>query len=272
MRKMMILGLLSLFGYFQAQGQVVSDQLLIQDFETTPAAPTWSYTAGALINTKTGNSNSGDTPPNSPVGINGSTAWHIIDDVNTLTFDNFIVPSGYDNLTASFRLAAMNFNNKLREDPIKASGRASDNDDVLVEISTDGGATFYPRVRVRGKNITSSNKAYWEYAATGVAEVAHLPMSEELFQPADGGVRTTDGYSTVRINFPNTVTQIQIRITSTSNSVSDSWLIDNVELLGNRTVAPPIPTMSQWGLLIFGLLVLNVSVFFVYLKEEDLPK
>lgn len=29
----------------------------------------------------------------------------------------------------------------------------------------------------------------------------------------------------------------------------------------------PIPTMSQWGLLIFGLLIMNLSVFFVQLRE-----
>lgn len=29
----------------------------------------------------------------------------------------------------------------------------------------------------------------------------------------------------------------------------------------------PIPTMSQWGLLIFGLLIINLSVFFVHRRE-----
>ena len=33
-----------------------------------------------------------------------------------------------------------------------------------------------------------------------------------------------------------------------------------------------IPTMSEWGLLIFGLLVLNIGVFFVQVIErEDMP-
>lgn len=34
----------------------------------------------------------------------------------------------------------------------------------------------------------------------------------------------------------------------------------------------PIPTMSQWGLLIFGLLVLNLGVIFLYRKQTDFIK
>lgn len=34
----------------------------------------------------------------------------------------------------------------------------------------------------------------------------------------------------------------------------------------------PIPTMSQWGLLIFGLLVLNLGVIFLYKKQADFIK
>jgi hypothetical protein len=33
------------------------------------------------------------------------------------------------------------------------------------------------------------------------------------------------------------------------------------------TTTVPIPTMSQWGLLIFGLLIMNLSVFFVQKRE-----
>ncbi len=36
------------------------------------------------------------------------------------------------------------------------------------------------------------------------------------------------------------------------------------------TPQAPIPTMSQWGLIIFGLLSLNLGVFFMYKKEEVL--
>lgn len=37
--------------------------------------------------------------------------------------------------------------------------------------------------------------------------------------------------------------------------------------IANFTLAVPVPTMSQWGLLIFGLLIMNLSVFFVQRRE-----
>ncbi|MEM6316297.1 MAG: delta-60 repeat domain-containing protein, partial [Bacteroidota bacterium] len=46
--------------------------------------------------------------------------------------------------------------------------------------------------------------------------------------------------------------------------------IDRIARLNNPSLTPvvvtpsePIPTMSQWGLLIFGLIILNLSVFYV---------
>lgn len=43
----------------------------------------------------------------------------------------------------------------------------------------------------------------------------------------------------------------------------------NVDLNFSITIAPgnPIPTLSQWGLIIFGLLVLNLGLVFVYKKQ-----
>ena len=56
-------------------------------------------------------------------------------------------------------------------------------------------------------------------------------------------------------------------------------LIDNFGLPGNWLIRvgyspiadeAPIPTMSEWGLMIFGLLVVNLSVFFLRRKESIL--
>lgn len=33
------------------------------------------------------------------------------------------------------------------------------------------------------------------------------------------------------------------------------------------TAVDPVPTMSQWGLIVFGLLIMNISVFFVQRRE-----
>ncbi|MEZ4254652.1 MAG: hypothetical protein R3A78_02915 [Polyangiales bacterium] len=99
---------------------------------------------------------------------------------------------------------------------------------MLVEISTDGGANYYPRVRVRG---SAADNSFWGYDATGVASVSYLPESEEVFERANSGL-LADGYSTVEITFPGSVTQVRTRITARSSSDSDTWLIDNVQLIG----------------------------------------
>ena len=42
-----------------------------------------------------------------------------------------------------------------------------------------------------------------------------------------------------------------------------------VRVVSNQAInSDPIPTMSEWGLMIFGLLVLNISVLFLYKQEE----
>ena len=48
---------------------------------------------------------------------------------------------------------------------------------------------------------------------------------------------------------------------------SDSEDLNFSIAIATATATAPIPTMSQWGLLIFGLLIMNISVFFVKRME-----
>lgn len=43
--------------------------------------------------------------------------------------------------------------------------------------------------------------------------------------------------------------------------------IKSAGVLATSTPIAPVPTMSQWGLLVFGLLIMNLSVFFVQRRE-----
>lgn len=203
------------------------DTLAIQDFETAPATPTWNYTGtpNALISGFTGAT---ATPANSPMGIGGSTAWHVeqVTGGNPLTFNNISIPAGYDSLRLTFKIAAMNHTS--------TSGGPDNLDYVLVELSTDGGNNYYGRLRVRG---ATSNDCSWAYDATAIAQVPHLPQTEAVFQPTTSGLQTTDGYSTVIIDFPGTVSDISTIITPRSSSASDDWMIDNIMLLGYTSCA-----------------------------------
>lgn len=243
--------MLTLFSCYFTQIHAL-DTLAIQDFELSPVSPTWIYN-GTPTAFSTGYSGPNAAPPNSPLGIGGSRAWNTtsVSDGNPVTFDEITIPAGYDSTSMVFRLAAMN---------LIATTDGPDNlDYVLVEISVNG-SPFYKRLRVRG---ALNNNSTWPYDATGVAELGHLPMTEEVFQPMNSGPQTSLGYSTVKINFPSSVTRVSVRITPRSSSGMDTWLIDNLVLIGYPSTTTFVPTMSQWGFIILCLTSLIVGSIFL---------
>jgi hypothetical protein len=213
--------------------QLTIDTLAFQDFEVTPAAPVWNFTGPVVYNS--GYSGTNAAPANSPIGIGGSRAWETTSNSGGLILDfvNTAVPAGYDSVRVRFNLAAMNL--------ATTGGGPDDLDYVLVAYSTDGGSTYSNRVRIRG---AVANNSYWPYSATGVGNVYYLPASEQVFQPTNSGPQTTQGYSTVEIVFPGTVSQVALRITARSSSSSDTWLVDNLVMTGENICAPTSSTMS----------------------------
>ncbi|MBK7426238.1 MAG: T9SS type A sorting domain-containing protein [Saprospiraceae bacterium] len=197
------------------------DTLAIQDFELTPALPTWSFTGPVIYNS--GFSGANAAPDNSPIGISGSRAWETTSNSGglALEFDNINIPAGYDSVRVQFRLAAMNLN---------STGGGPDNlDYVLTQVSLDNGTTYYSRLRIRG---AVADNSYWAYDATGVAKVYYQPQTEVMFQPINTGLATDLGYSTCEILFPGNVSQVKIKITGRSSSSTDTWMIDNVLIAG----------------------------------------
>ncbi len=217
-----------------SKAQLNIDTLAIQDFELTPSTPTWNFTGPVVYNS--GTSLATAAPPNSPIGINSSRAWESTTSSGglVLDFDNITVPSGYDSVRVNFRLAAMNLNG--------STGGPDHLDYVLVEYSIDGGNTFVSRLRIRG---AAANNSFWGYDATGVAKVNYLPASETMFQPANSGLQTTEGYSTCEIAFPGSITQVQLRITGRSSSASDTWLVDNLILTGENSCNPATANVNE---------------------------
>ena len=217
-----------------SKAQLAIDTLAIQDFEITPATPTWNFTGPVVYNS--GTSSASAAPSNSPIGINSSRAWETtsVSGGLVLDFDNVTVPSGYDSVRVNFKLAAMNLNG--------SSGGPDHLDYVLVEYSIDGGNTFVSRLRIRG---AAANNSFWGYDATGLAKVNYLPATETMFQPANTGLQTTEGYSTCEIVFPGSITQVQLRITGRSSSSSDTWLVDNLILTGENSCSPATANVNE---------------------------
>lgn len=204
----------------------------IQDFETTPAAPTLGFTATGGANS-TGNG----LFPNDPKFVSGSQGYEINNSIETLTFD-VLDASAYTGVNLSFRLASFAL----------TSGNGADGaDNVQVEISTDGGATWSNEIQING-----NNNAKWSFASgTGVAAAAYDGDNNPTnFAPAGGGFVTTDGYSTVSVNGLPAVATLRVRITLDNNSGNELWVIDDVEIEGtlsatNGNIGFDNPTASD---------------------------
>ncbi len=191
----------------------------LQDFESSPATPTATYSASGG-GTLSGSSGTGDRPASSPFYSEGAQAYEALNETATLTFDA-IDTSALIDPTLSMRLASFS---------ISSTGNGADVGDIVtVEISPNNGTTYYSTVRVLG-----NANAYWSYAGgTGVASTPYDgDTSPDDFQPAGGGNRTTDGYSTIIVSNLPAVSQLRIRVSMLNNSTSESWVMDDLALTG----------------------------------------
>jgi hypothetical protein len=222
--KKLLLSVISIFAFNISQSQILIDTLAMQNFDTLSLYnPNWAFTGPVVYNTM-GMSPTAASPSNSPTGIGGSNSWESTTQSSgiVLTFSTINIPAGYDSIRARFSLAAMN---------LASTGGGPDNlDYVLTEVSFNGGP-YYNRLRIRG---AVANNSWWPYAATGKAKVYYQPQSESTFAPTNSGLQTTEGYSYCEIVFPGSVTSVSIRMTGRSSSSTDSWLVYNVLLTGEK--------------------------------------
>lgn len=216
--------------------QIRLDTLAIQNFDSVPMSPIWQYN-GILSNISMGYSGSSSNIPNSPLGINGSASWSTdgFNGANSIVFNNQIIPTGFDTVRVSFRLAAIN--------PLTGGG-LDYLDYVLVEYSLDSGLTFTKRLRIRGAR---SQNAYWPFNATGKAKLFYLPANEVEFLPTTSGLQTSEGFSYCEIAFPGTINQITMRITLRTSIPSETWLLDNLVLVGESPCTITYSNISDVG-------------------------
>jgi len=60
-----------------------------------------------------------------------------------------------------------------------------------------------------------------------------------------------------------------LRTNNGASARMNQVLVHRLNISNTPTIdTAPIPTMSEWGLLVFSLLVLNLGVFFIYKKER----
>ena len=217
-------------GFGSATVGITSGTIAIQDFESTPATPTLGYT-NTNGNTITGSSGSSDGPASTNYFTSTNRAWNVVNANSVVTFSNLTGLGAYVSKQIEFRLASFS---------VGSTGNGADGGDIVtVEISLDGGINWSSEVRILG-----NGNAWWSYSATGVAAVTYDGNNSPTdFQPAGGGSRTTDGYSTIRVSLPDNSTQVQIKVTLLNSGTAERWVMDDVLLRG--ALVPSAPTLAS---------------------------
>ncbi|MDO6595684.1 T9SS type A sorting domain-containing protein [Oceanihabitans sp. 2_MG-2023] len=188
----------------------------IQDFETSPATPTMTYTGGSIA-TGTGPFPAGDNN-----FVSGTRAIEESNGTSTVIFAN-VDASAYTNIYFTCRLASFS----------GSSGNGADGaDDVFVDISNDGGTTWLRQLQVRGYS-----NARWSFdSGTGTASTTYdNNNTPTIFAPTAGGNRTTDGYSTIIVDGLPSVNNLKVRLVMDNNSSNEYWIVDDAEIIGTNS-------------------------------------
>lgn len=199
--------------------------LAVQDFEVSPAIPTFTFSqtgsTGAYI---TGNNSSSGRPANEPNFSEGSRGFAANNGTSTLDF-NPVDLTNYQNTRLSFRLASYS----------TTSGNGAETSDLVsVFLSTDG-INYVEELRLTGN---SGNNSCWGFNATGLAQVNYNGLLNTFAAPGSGLI--TNGYSSVNINLLPLSPTLYVRIVMTNNSNNEIWVIDEVKITGELNTNPNI--------------------------------
>jgi len=185
------------------------------------------------------NSASGDRPASVPQYVEGTSAYGVNNGTATLTSVN-INTSAYSDIELSFRLASFS---------VGSTGNGADATDIVtVEVSPNGGTTWYSTIRVTGPTVSN---AYWSFTSgTGIATTAYDGNTTPVnFAPAATGDRTTDGYSTVKVTGLPSASNLKVRVTLLNNANGEKWIVDDFKVAGTLIpVNPAVTTNAASGI------------------------
>lgn len=235
MRKLLQKLLIAAVGLFFSTNTVYSQQTIAQnDFEDQQTQPFITINRSSSGNITyfdymIGTSPSNGTPASSPFNDQGGTKGIFYrgssDGTRSYAYLHVakINTAAYRNIELSVRVAAFGL--------VPGSG-VTNNDYVKISMSTDGN-NFVDKLKLTGH----SSRAGWSFSgSTGVATHSYdQPMS--TFAPAGGGLRTNDGYSTLKIKDIPPLGDLYVRIEMSSGYHTDAWALDNFIVTGTRTLA-----------------------------------
>ena len=186
---------------------------LQQDFEAVPATPELQFTGNGSFAVGNG------IGPSDPKYVSGSRGYEFNNNSSGEILCNTLDASQLSSIELTFRLAAFSAN--------ATSNGLDSQDEIHVDISTDGGANWSEELEISG-----NNSSRWSFASgTGTASTAYDgDNSPASIAPAGGGERTTDGYSTVTVSNLPSSNQLRMRIRVENDDASEFWVVDDLSL------------------------------------------
>ncbi len=211
--KKIYLMLFALACSFTGWGQTI---IALNDFDGTSTLHV-TTSGGSLYS---GSSTSNDRPADSSFYVSSPNAYGMTYGSAKVTSESITGLSSYTSKYFELRLASWSINS--------TNNGAEASDSVTVRISING-EDFSKELQVQG-----NNNARWHYSTgSGIAETPYDGDNSPLImQPAGGGDRTTDGYSTLKIYLPDNCSEAKIQISLKNNSSNELWTIDDIKLVG----------------------------------------
>ncbi len=222
MRKIYLLLILSFFAFsYSANSQVIIAQ---QDFESSPASPVWSISAGSgNISTNTG---AAHTPANQTIR-NGIRSWQLSNGTSTLDLGSINVAS-YTGVQIIVRLSSTSV----------TTGNGADVGDYVRLFASVNGAAF-PSNTAANADITvvGNSNARWSYNNT---QNATTTAGTNLQVAGSSGTNLGTIYSTLVINIPNGSSTVALRLIALNNDANEFWNVDDVQLTGTLAATPDV--------------------------------
>lgn len=248
------------------------ENIVIQDFETSPALPTWSYTK----------TYASDTANNGIESISGGTYNNGSGNVNSFASPGARAykfrgypDSGENTSNGYYQSVTLNFgevdtqlfreiNFSMNVGAFRTGSQGLDvNDYVMVETSIDGGVNWSAEAVLRG-----FSNSRWSFAATGVFDAYYTGTNTgATVDTRVGNAELANGYATYNVKNLPSVPSLRVRVTLYLDRDEEIWAIDNVKLQGKRPVAkvwnspffpgqwspnPPTPPTSSEAAIING--------------------
>lgn len=209
----------------------VVQTLAIQDFETTPATPTYGYTftTDGTVNLAGGTFDNGSGPKNAFIGARsfqfagiGTTGT----ETTIITMSSLDV-SQYSNVNLSLKVGAFRTGTTQGLDI---------NEFVQVETSVDGGTNWSTEAVLR-----AYSNSRWDFNATGVFNAYYTGTNNgATVDTRNGNAELANGIATYYVRNLPSVTNLLIRLTLTVDRSDEIWAIDDIKVEGQ------LPIVATW--------------------------